>query len=138
MKTKFLSIVASLLALSSVANATEYPLDVVNTAPRCGTYLITESSTRENVLKNCEIIDTHNGMVRLFRGSETIDLMTNNQGVISCKFKRSAVNSDGKLKSCTTTTPPSNESTTTITLVKESGESTTTTKITSSSPQLGN
>ncbi len=105
----------------SIAEATEYPLDLTKAAPRCGNYVISESSTRENVLKHCDIIDTHSGMVRLFRGSETIDLMTTNQGVINCKFKRSAINSDGEIKECTTTTPQTTtESATTMIMNKES------------------
>lgn len=121
MKTK--TSLALMLAATtiSIAEANEYPLDLNKSVPQCGNYVISESSTRENILKHCDIIDTHSGMVRLFRGTETIDLMTTNQGVINCKFKRSAINSDGEIKECTTTTPQTEaESATTIIMNKES------------------
>lgn len=121
MKIKIYSVLMITAITVTTAEATEYPLDLSKSVPRCGSYIISESSTRENILKNCDIIDTHSGMVRLFRGSETIDLMTTNQGVINCKFKRSAINSNGEIKECTTTTPQTTaESATTMIMNKES------------------
>lgn len=121
MKIKICSVLVTISITLTIAEATEYPLDLTKSVPRCGSYIISESSTRENILKNCDIIDTHSGMVRLFRGSETIDLMTTNQGVINCKFKRSAINSNGEIKECTTTTPQTTaESAATIIISKES------------------
>ena len=98
------------LCLATSAFATDYHIDLKITAPTCGTFTITESSNRAGVAKNCSVVNTHSGSVRLFRGSETMDFMTNNDGIISCKFNRSAVNSDGTIKKCWTTTPPVSES----------------------------
>ncbi len=98
--------------------ANDYDIDLSKLSPTCGSYTITESSTRESVMKNCQVQDTHSARVRLFRGTQKIDLKTTNMGNITCKFKMSAVNHDGKLKSCTTTTPPDGQSAIVSTITK--------------------
>jgi hypothetical protein len=109
---KKLLLAIGVISCITIANADEYPINLKANPPLCGTYTITESSNREDINKYCQVVGTHSGHVRLFRGSETEDFMTNNLGIVSCKFNRSAVNSDGALKKCWTTTPPSTESAT--------------------------
>lgn len=103
-------LLVSLVGWIGLVLADTYPLDLKKTQPECGPYLITESATRAKVMEFCRVTNSHSGRVRLFRGSETLDLTSTNLGDISCKFRRSAVNSDGGIKECWTTTPPDSES----------------------------
>ncbi len=109
MKKLLLSAIV-LTVSATTAFANEYNIDLATAKPKCGTYTITTDSTREKVMKNCKVDDTHSGHVRMFRGSQKIDLTTDNMGVITCKFNRSLVNSDGALKECSSSTPPALES----------------------------
>lgn len=112
--------IIGMVGIFSLVHADEYDINLSKVNPMCGTYLITESSTREQVLKNCTIIDKHSGMVRLFRGSQKVDLVSTNMGNITCKFRMSAVNYNGSIKSCITTTPPITESAIITEHIKES------------------
>ena len=113
-----------MLSLATVVcYANDYDIDLSKLSPTCGNYTLTESSTRESVMKHCQVLDTHSARVRLFRGTQKIDLKTTNMGNITCKFKMSAVNHDGKLKSCTTTTPPDGQSAIVTTMTKSDSSS---------------
>jgi hypothetical protein len=100
----------SMAVCVSTVFADEFPIDLNVVTPLCGKYKITESSTRKEVMKFCQVNDTHSGMVRLFRGTQKLDVISDNMGNITCKFNRSLVNTDGALKECWSTTPPANES----------------------------
>lgn len=99
-----------LLSCALTVFADNFPIDLTLVSPTCGQYKITESSTRQAILKNCTVTDTHSGMVRLFRGTEKVDIATTNMGSITCKFNRSLVNTDGAINECWSTIPAANES----------------------------
>ena len=94
-----LLLLSGLLCIA-LAYADDNPIDLTKIHPKCGSYSIKDDSSRKEVNKNCAVVDSHNWRVRVLRGTETIDLKTNNMGVISCKFSRSIVNTDGTIRKC--------------------------------------
>ena len=90
--------IGSILWMSHAA--ADQLINLQETPPQCGTYQITAKANRQEVMAKCKVEDTHNLRVRLFHGVETLDIKTDNLGLISCQFGRSAINSNGKIRKC--------------------------------------
>ena len=99
MQRKILLFLSCLLYIA-LAYADDKPIDLTKIYPKCGSFSIKDDSSRKEINKNCTVVDSHNWRVRVFRGTETIDLKTSNMGEISCKFSRSLVNTDGTIRKC--------------------------------------
>ena len=102
MLNKYFSIIlAGIGSMLLMSNAVaDQLIDLQETPPQCGAYKITAKANRQNVIAKCKVEDTHNLRVRLFHGVETLDIKTDNMGLISCQFSRSAINSNGKIRKC--------------------------------------
>jgi hypothetical protein len=106
MNKRFIFVIATLII--SIVYADKYPIDLTKIHPKCGDYVITESSTRKEAIENCQIVDKRNLRIRFIRGVQTLILNTN-IGPISCSFFDSLINQNGSCKGCWTTNPPPNK-----------------------------